>query len=331
MFGTLAWTIFVLQDSVLAGIRQAGWVPIENGVFSVAKIILLVPLAQVAPTIGVFLAWTAPLLALIVPVNLLLFGRLIPRHVHETRDRPPGRPAGRIAGYVAADYLAYMMWAATIGALPIIVLSVAGAEANAHFFVAWSIAYALYLVSSGMSMSLLAEASLDPRRLADHARRTAMRDRAPRRPGGRRGRARRAAAAAAARLELRRRRHAAAAAGAVGDPARRRGGLRHLARVRRQMRAVVVTYGALCAIVLGLGLVLLSRHGIEGLGVAWLAAQVPSRWRSWPDAARAGCAGAPATSSRRCRAPRGGRAAAAGRPRRGAGCAPCCERRARPR
>ncbi len=40
---TMAWGIFVLQDSTLTGLRQAFWVPIENTTFAVAK--LLVPVS----------------------------------------------------------------------------------------------------------------------------------------------------------------------------------------------------------------------------------------------------------------------------------------------
>ena len=41
MIGTACWVIFVLQDHVLVGLRQTIWVPLENGLCAVAKIILL--------------------------------------------------------------------------------------------------------------------------------------------------------------------------------------------------------------------------------------------------------------------------------------------------
>src|SRR5512142_3279344 len=36
------WCIFSLQDSVFTGLRQTLWVPLENSIFAVAKIVLLV-------------------------------------------------------------------------------------------------------------------------------------------------------------------------------------------------------------------------------------------------------------------------------------------------
>lgn len=271
---TMAWTTFVLQDSVLAGIRQAGWVPVENLTFSVAKILLLFAFVATAPVLGVFVSWIVPVFMLIVPVNLLLFRRLIPRHVRATRGREEPVPARRIARYVAADYAAYSIWSATIDVLPLIVLSVLGATANAYFFVSWSIAYSLYLITSGMGMSMIAEASLDPERLHEHRRRALLETA-------------RLVVPAAVLLVV----AAPAILDLLGDgysgeavtllrllavsavPYIIVGTYVNVARVERRMRTVVITYAILCGLVLALGLPLLSAVGINGLGIAWLAAQ----------------------------------------------------------
>jgi O-antigen/teichoic acid export membrane protein len=271
---TMAWTIFVLQDSVLAGIRQAGWVPVENLVYAVTKIALLVGLAAVAPTLGTFVAWTAPLLALVVPLNLLLFRRLIPRHVRATRGREQTVAARQIAHYIAGDYVAYLILTATIGVLPLIVLGVLGPEANAYYFVTWSIAYALYLIASGMGVSMLAEASLDPSLLRAHCRRTVLET------------ARLTVPAVAVVVVA-----APHILGLLGAGYSRESVLllrllalsalpwiifvtyTNVARVQRRMRAVIRANVALSGLVFAFGLPLLATLGIEGLGMAWLAAQ----------------------------------------------------------
>ena len=91
-----AWTLFTLQDAVLIGLGQSIWVPIENVTFSVVKIGLLVVGAQMFQRHGVFLSFTVPVAMTLVPVNLMLFRRLIPRHQKAaTRPRPgPASPAG---------------------------------------------------------------------------------------------------------------------------------------------------------------------------------------------------------------------------------------------
>ena len=74
------------------------WVPLENGLYGIGKIALLVALAPVTPEYGIIVSWFLPALVLLPPVNLLIFRRLLRRHTapaeghHERRagDPPPG-------------------------------------------------------------------------------------------------------------------------------------------------------------------------------------------------------------------------------------------------
>ena len=152
-------------------------------------------------------------------------------------------------------------------------LQVAGAEANAYFFISWTIAYALYLIPSGMGMAMIAEASLQPEQLAAHTRRTIVES------------ARLVVPAVAvvvvfASLLL------SLMGASYSDEASTLLRLLALsaipfifvaayanaARVEQRMRAVVWTYASLCAIVFALGIPLLESIGIVGLGIAWLVA-----------------------------------------------------------
>ena len=83
---TAAWSVFSLQDSALTGLRASVWIPLENAVYGVVKLGLLVVVAQTSLSDGVFTSWTLPVVALLVPVNLLLFRRLIPRHAASAVD-----------------------------------------------------------------------------------------------------------------------------------------------------------------------------------------------------------------------------------------------------
>jgi O-antigen/teichoic acid export membrane protein/aminoglycoside phosphotransferase len=293
---TMAWTIFVLQDSVLAGIRQAAWVPAENLVFSIAKIGLLFAAAAVFPTLGIFVSWSLPAVVLVVPVTLLLFRRLIPAHVRQTRGREQPVGTWGVARYAAADYTAYLVWAGTIGVLPLIVLQQLGPEANAYFFVSWAIAYSLYLISSSMGMAMLAEASLEPDQLRAHQRRTIVESARLVVPGalvvtvgaplilGLMGSSYSAEAVTLLRLL------ALSAVPFIVVAAHV-----NAARVKNRMRVVVGTFAALSGLVFALGLPLMHVLGIVGLGVAWLAAQSAvaaaiaishldrRSWRSWQE------------------------------------------------
>ena len=271
---TMVWVIFALQDSVLAGIRQAVWVPAENLIFAVAKIALLFALVAAAPTLGVFWSWSLPSVFLVIPVTLLLFRRWIPLHVYRTKGREQRMGTWRLAHYASRDYIAYLALSGTIGIMPLIVLGQLGAAQNAYYWVSWSIAYTLYLISHSMGMALLTEGSLDPAELRTHWRRTVIESARLVVPGA-------IVMALAAPLIL------GVMGGSYSDEAVTL--LRLLAlsaipfifveafadaqRVARRMRVVVLTFVSLSVLVFALALPLMHMWGIVGIGVAWLVAQ----------------------------------------------------------
>src|SRR5207237_10402165 len=89
---TAVWSVFNLQDSALTGLRAAIWLPLENGVYGLVKLGLLVLVAGTSLADGVFTSWTLPVLALLVPVNLLVFRRILP--ATSARPRPTSSRPG---------------------------------------------------------------------------------------------------------------------------------------------------------------------------------------------------------------------------------------------
>jgi O-antigen/teichoic acid export membrane protein len=168
----MLWVVFVLQDAVLVGLRRASYVLTENALYGVAKIVLLVALAAVAPQNGIFLSWTAPLLAVVVAVNLLLFSRFLPEHAKDPVENGEEIGRGHVTRFLVADYIASMLWTLTIWLLPILVLATKGKSASAYAYVSWTMCYTLYLVSRNMGMALTTEGARDPARLAEHTRST---------------------------------------------------------------------------------------------------------------------------------------------------------------
>jgi O-antigen/teichoic acid export membrane protein len=69
---TAFWALFMLQDAILVGLRRAPWVPAENSLFGVAKILLLFPLLPLAPELGIFWAWTIPAFPIVFGINALI-------------------------------------------------------------------------------------------------------------------------------------------------------------------------------------------------------------------------------------------------------------------
>jgi len=161
----MAWCIFSLQDGVLIGLRQSTWVPVKNIAFSLAKIALLLGLVQLLPLHGVFASWTIPAMILLVPTDLLIFRRLIPQHVRVSASQSAPIVPAQIVRYVAGDYAGSIISIAATSLLPIIVTERLGATTAAYFYLPWTVAYSLYLVSFNMGMSLIAEGSADPTKL----------------------------------------------------------------------------------------------------------------------------------------------------------------------
>jgi aminoglycoside phosphotransferase (APT) family kinase protein/O-antigen/teichoic acid export membrane protein len=271
---TMAWCIFVLQDSALIGLRQAIWVPIENGVFSVAKIAFLIGLAASFPRYGLFASWSIGMVLTLLPVNVLIFRRLIPKHMAKVTDHIAPLIPGQVFKYVAADYVGSLCWLASTSLLPLMITQQAGATANAYFFLSWQIAYLLFLMSSNMGSSLLVEAVNDPSNLRAYTYRTA--------------------------LQIVRTVVPAAVILVLGAPYILRvfgnnyageatSSLRLLAlsalpfivttlytcimRVQRRMKSVVTVQLASCVLVLVMSHFLLGTYGIQGVGVAWLISQ----------------------------------------------------------
>ncbi len=163
------WSVFVLEDGALTGLRRSPWVPVENAGFSLLKAGLVAPLAALSPGAGIFLAWTLASLVTIVPTNLYLFGRAIPARL---RAGPEGNITAReLIAYVPYDYLASLFWLVAIGLLPLVVISRVGPARSAVFNLAWVIAYVFYLVSINLGSSLIVEVAADQTDLARQARR----------------------------------------------------------------------------------------------------------------------------------------------------------------
>ena len=268
---TMGWTVFVLQDAALTGLRRATWIPPENAVYGLAKIGLLLVFAASTPILGIFASATLPLLLVIVPVNILIFRRAVPHHVGVSRTDTARIDSGSVARFAAADFFASLSSVVSISLMPVLVLSFAGAEANAYFFLAWTIAYTLYLIGSNTGMSLITEAALAPHELQALSRRVLLQTSAIVIPTA-------ATLAVFAPLVL----------GIFGPDYARQGSavLRLLVlaaiphtvialnvsilRVEQRMRALAILYGSTAILVIMLSVVLLPVLGINGVGWAWL-------------------------------------------------------------
>jgi O-antigen/teichoic acid export membrane protein len=167
----VCWAIFTLQDSVLAGMRGATWVFLENALFGMAKVVLLVIFAARFQHLGIYLSWMIPCVLTVPLINSLIFNRLVPRHTAATIDVEP--PTSRQIGrFLAGDYSGAMFLLATTNLVPVLVASmISDVKDTAYFYMAWLVGGILDLVAVNMAISLTVEGSFDASSLAQHCRR----------------------------------------------------------------------------------------------------------------------------------------------------------------
>lgn len=160
-------TIFTLQDSVLTGLRAAKWIPLENSLYALAKLLLLVALASTLTASGPFVAWTSPLLVAVLVVNFLIFRRLIPSSPSEgSLDRT------NLLSMATGNYAGKLFTLAGNLYMPILVANRTSAAEAAYFFVPWMVSLAIELVALNVMTSLTVEAASDMAQLRQLTRRS---------------------------------------------------------------------------------------------------------------------------------------------------------------
>lgn len=165
---TVVWGVFALQDSVLLGLQRPVMVPVENTVYGVAKLLMLLSIASVLPSTGVFIAWIVPLAINIPGVNWLIFSRYL-------KDWAPAKSVAtvrprQIIRFTWVDHVGNLFSQTAGNLLPLLVLTVLGAAPAASFYIAWTITTGLNLAAISFATSLLVVGSANPERLGELTR-----------------------------------------------------------------------------------------------------------------------------------------------------------------
>ncbi|HLI56099.1 MAG TPA: hypothetical protein VKY26_03595 [Actinomycetota bacterium] len=155
------WCIFALQDAVLTGIRQAVWIPLENGSYGVAKIFVLIGLAGVMPHDGIFASWTIPAFVALFPVNWLIFRRLLPRHVAQEHANQTPVTLRTMSRYMGGDYLGTIFNMGVGAILPLLILARLGGKADGYFGEVYVLVYALDLITVNLGTALMVHGVVD--------------------------------------------------------------------------------------------------------------------------------------------------------------------------
>jgi O-antigen/teichoic acid export membrane protein len=163
----VAWEVFTLQDAVLVGLQRAVVVPVENVVYALAKLALLVVAAQLLGSTDILFSWMLPLLLLIPVINGLIFRCLKDRSPH---DSVPGMRVRHLARFASVDYAGVICGQIVANALPLLVISVLGAAAAGSIYIATLITSGVATVGTSFSTGLLVEGAAAPDRLPELTR-----------------------------------------------------------------------------------------------------------------------------------------------------------------
>ncbi|WP_327090110.1 hypothetical protein OIE66_05685 [Nonomuraea sp. NBC_01738] len=166
----LVWAVFTLQDVVLTGLRRATWVPLNNLIFGLVKMGLLIALAGALPEGGIFVSWMVPTAIALIPVNWLIFGVMVPRHVkNNTSEAEPPR-LREIGRFLAGDFPGTLSILAIVYLVPVVVATQVGEATFGRFSMAHTLASMIELLAMNMAVSLTVEGSFDRSQLAVNCR-----------------------------------------------------------------------------------------------------------------------------------------------------------------
>ena len=170
----LTWSLFALQDSVLTGLGRAVWIPLENILYSAAKLVLVLALAAGLGGYGILVSWIVPAALAVVPVSLTVFKIFIPAHL-EAYGTEPAQGTHLFRRYVAGDGLGMLLAQMNSVLLPILVMEQAGAGTAGHFYIPWMLVVSLDLVAVNVGMSLTVQGAHTQDQLPSMFRRVLLR------------------------------------------------------------------------------------------------------------------------------------------------------------
>lgn len=176
-----SWGVFALQDAVLTAMRRAPWVPLENATFGALKIAALPLLLALGAGHAVFVAWVIPMVLLLIPMNYLIFRRVLALRATRPEEQSPVERFGwhGLIRFLSQDYLASIFAQGASTILPVLIVAMLGTTANAYFYIPFTVVSAFDLLFLNVTSSLTVEGAMAGPRLPQLVRDVARRLRYP--------------------------------------------------------------------------------------------------------------------------------------------------------
>jgi O-antigen/teichoic acid export membrane protein len=154
---TIAHIASYTVDQVFVAKRRAGFFFTRNVIFGLLKLLLVILLAAFFHSFGIFASWGISLGVSFLVGTFLFLPRAQPGYrPFFVIDR---KAVNNMLQFSFANYISGFFWGAPVYILPIMVVNQLGAEANAFFYIAWAVAGVLTIIPSAISTSLFVEGS----------------------------------------------------------------------------------------------------------------------------------------------------------------------------
>ncbi|MEV8632312.1 hypothetical protein AB0395_11720 [Streptosporangium sp. NPDC051023] len=171
----LVWSVFTLEDVTLAGLRKATWVPVSSLCYGLVKMAMLVGLSFALPHDGIFVSWIIPAAMVLIPINLLLFRKVVPRHIRQTESTARPLAFREVGRFLSGDYPGTLSILASIYLIPVLIAARVDEVTFGYFSMAHTLGSLIELLAMNMATSLTVEGSFDRDRLASNSRRALRR------------------------------------------------------------------------------------------------------------------------------------------------------------
>ena len=163
-------SVFMIQDGGLVGFGRYNWVPVENVLVAVARLLML-PLTAMfmSERIGVLWSWALPMAIAVLAVNVVIIG---PLAGGQRNQRPRLPTAGEMGRFVAIESVTTAVAAAVSAFLPALVTQRLGSTQGGYFYVPWMIATMVSLPLMSILISMVREAVARPEKADATVRRS---------------------------------------------------------------------------------------------------------------------------------------------------------------
>ncbi|MDD5702439.1 MAG: oligosaccharide flippase family protein [Dehalococcoidales bacterium] len=163
VFFTAATALANITDNIFVAECRTGFVTLRAIIFNIGKLILAVILAKLLYDYGIVNAWGIMLVFSLI-VSLIIF---LPKVRQGYLPRPSiyWNKITEMVKFSIYNNISLLLWSLPTWIFPLLILNIKGAEANAYFYIAWTIGITIATVPSSIATSLFAEGSYDDKGL----------------------------------------------------------------------------------------------------------------------------------------------------------------------